>query len=101
MELTSRQKTRRNQVQSLIDEGRPVATWIAEHMVQAEIDAFDAAHAESEAAATVVIGDVLTRLGHQLGGKYSAPAPTTAVVDDEADEDEPDDVDTQLNDEEG
>lgn len=91
MELTSRQKTRRNQVQALVEDDRPFATWIVEHMTAPESERFDQAIATDETAAREAVGGILVRLGHQVAGKYAAvdePAEDAQPANEPADEDQ-------------
>lgn len=72
MELTSRQKTRRNQIQSLVDDNRPLATWVVEQMTDEEDGQFDEALPHGDDAAKAVVGYILQRLGHGMAGEYLA-----------------------------
>jgi hypothetical protein len=68
------QTRRRNQIQSLVDDNRPVATWLTERMTETEATAFD--EVETERNRQGLVGQLLERVGREMDTRTKRPKVT-------------------------
>ena len=67
--MTPEQTRRRNQIQHVVDDNRPLATWIIQQMTDKESATFDAAFLKGGQSGKQAVGQILVRVGREMSAK--------------------------------